>query len=167
MHKCVISTFFALILTAPGVAAYGPADAANDAGSTLAGPTHAVLAFAVYGFYGRGETDGYHYKLAFEDGTWSVYEDGDGDYARDADEAELAAIPVPPARVHGNVTDHVLVVSGDHRAKLCIEDASEGLVDGLARGLRCNGDLDSDGAGDFSEIADGSSPAGTSLPVLP
>lgn len=115
-------------------------------------------------------------RVGFADENRTVYV-----YENDTGKELTPRVTLPPVYLHGNGTDHARLdapgatafvvldggapssagfASGTESATLCPAQATEG-ADGLARGARCNGDIDGDGAGDVSEIADGSSPIGS------
>lgn len=104
----------ATLACASAASAYGPGDRVNDAGSTVRPVVEDELRFLVYGFYGQPATNGHHYKVGFENGnrTWFLYEDKDNDYRHDGEaEPRIATFHVVPIEIHGNGTDHVLVLT--------------------------------------------------------
>lgn len=155
-----------LLLALPSAVAYGTLDAVNGAGPTLAPIVESELRFFLYGgVYAAAPADAPRLRVSYsaDRETWGVYQDqphaGRRNNVQDADEPTLAAIVFP--RVHGNLTDHALVVlPGDVSFRLCTDRAQDGLAEGAGLGLRCGGDVDEDGEGDVSEIVAGSDPVG-------
>lgn len=163
--KLVLSLMLALVLV-PGLAQAGPGSdpvgAARDAAVDDASAT----------LYERFPTR----RVGFADENRTVYV-----YETDTEREITPRVTLPPLYVHGNGTDHARLdvpgatafvvldggaassvgfASGTESAALCPSQAADG-ADGLARGARCNGDVDGDGEGDVAEIADGSSPIGS------
>lgn len=163
---------FVLALALPGLAQAGPgSDPVGTARSSGLDDATATL-------YETFPTR----RIGYDDENRTVYV-----YEADTGRRIGEPLSLPPVYLHSNGTDHARLdapgatafvaldggapssagfASGDDRATLCLSQATEGL-DGLARGARCNGDIDGDGEGDVSEVAAGSSPIGSRPTLLP
>lgn len=158
----------ALAAAATPALAYGTFEPANELGTTLrtrvADPAYAE---ADRQLAGQGMASAERRIDYGEDNrTWQLYEDKNRNGAREEGEGNVSVLvlgDVPVlrwyhVRVDGTPNDHLEVNLTNEdtrlhgmRARVCTGQAAQGL-DGVARGLRCNGDMDRDGEGDFSEI---------------